>query len=439
VVGGLIYEYWGTIWPAMQAVFKAFCDNVGKAASGLGKILLGAVTFDIAKVKEGLVEVAHAFAEGAKQVGESFKPRITTSSEQVASAKTAGDELGKAEAAARARALMAEEDRTRKLTLQAQRAGQAAEILELTDHTSKVVALKKKEAKLLGDLAKAKTGAEKAALRSALADTRNEYEHSFAEESKSRAKFDANTLKASKKFQSLSAKEQKRFLSSHTAALVGSMKTESDVREEAALAELQREIDTDNTFLAEQERFGTAYATINKAMHNSILTQSQTATNELEQLTQSKNSTLKGIGKAAAATNIAIKTAEGALAAYAGFCQIPIVGPALGIAAAGAVTAFGIEREAQVLGAAQGGLVTGGTRGIDSVPAMLTPGELVAPAKNFDEVVNAVADRRLGGRGDGPPQEVKHTITIDFKGSASQVLTAQINQDKALGRYRGRQ
>jgi hypothetical protein len=40
---------------------------------------------------------------------------------------------------------------------------------------------------------------------------------------------------------------------------------------------------------------------------------------------------------------------------------------------------------------AKGGVVTGGISGRDSVPAMLMPGELVTPAKNFDEVVNAVS------------------------------------------------
>jgi len=48
---------------------------------------------------------------------------------------------------------------------------------------------------------------------------------------------------------------------------------------------------------------------------------------------------------------------------------------------------------------AKGGVVTGGISGRDSVPAMLMPGELVAPAKNFDEVVNAVSAQREGSNG----------------------------------------
>jgi hypothetical protein len=438
IVAYEVYEHWGVIWPAAQAIFKAFCDNVGRAAAGVGKILMGAFLFDIGKIKEGLAEVSKAFVDGAKQVGDSFKPRITTSAEQKESAKKAGEELGKTEAAARARALMAEEDRARKLEFAAKKAAREAEISELFHHSAQVVSLKKREAKLLSDLSKSHYAAEKTALRQALAENERELEAAEKREEKSRTKFRTQLTKESKKFNQLSASEQRRFLAAHEAELVSSMKTEADIRNEAALQELQKQIDSDNQELAEAEKFGKAYAAIHKAMRDSMLTEAQSSFDQLEQLTQSKNSTLKGIGKAAASANIAIKTAEGALAAYAGFCQIPIIGPALGIAAAGAVTAYGIEREAQVMGAAKGGLITGGIPGADSVPAMLTPGELVAPKQNFDEVVNAVADRRAG-QASGPPQEVNHVITIDFKGQASQILTAQINQDKALGRYRGKQ
>jgi hypothetical protein len=72
------------------------------------------------------------------------------------------------------------------------------------------------------------------------------------------------------------------------------------------------------------------------------------------------------------------------------------VGPALGAAAAAALTAFGVEQAGKVLAANTGGRVPVGigSAGIDSVPAVLTPGELVVPNQNFDEVVNAVAAAR---------------------------------------------
>jgi hypothetical protein len=87
------------------------------------------------------------------------------------------------------------------------------------------------------------------------------------------------------------------------------------------------------------------------------------------------------------------------MAVYANFqtaIPYPPVSIPLGIAAAGAVIAYGGERISGVLAAAEGGLISGGIPGVDSVPAMLMPGELVTPARNFEEVVNAVANQRAG-------------------------------------------
>jgi hypothetical protein len=78
---------------------------------------------------------------------------------------------------------------------------------------------------------------------------------------------------------------------------------------------------------------------------------------------------------------------------YKGFATIPIIGPALGVAGAAAAVAFGAERISQVTAAADGGLIEGGVQGRDSVPALLMPGELVVPRRNFNDVVGAVQNQ----------------------------------------------
>ena len=140
---------------------------------------------------------------------------------------------------------------------------------------------------------------------------------------------------------------------------------------------------------------------INKALNNSELEGARQAAGQLVQLTQSKNNTLKSIGKAAALTQIGIDTAKGATAAYASLAPIPFVGPALGIAAAAALIAFGVEQAGQVLAANKGGIVPRnlGIPGQDSVSSLLTPGELVVPEQNFEEVVGAVAAQRASQGG----------------------------------------
>ena len=78
----------------------------------------------------------------------------------------------------------------------------------------------------------------------------------------------------------------------------------------------------------------------------------------LSQLMQSKSKTLFEIGKKAAASEAAIATGLGAIKAYQSLAGIPIVGPALGIAAAAALTAFGMERVRGILSTPFGGGVT---------------------------------------------------------------------------------
>jgi hypothetical protein len=450
VVGLEVYQYWDKIWPAMQAVFKAFVDNVGQAAAGLGKILLGAFRMDIGQIKEGLAQAAEAFAAGAREVAAHVKmPKLFGSDPAAtAEAEKSGRDLASAQAAAAARQLMAEEDRMRALKLQAERATNAAVVLEYEHHTAAVVALKKKEAQLLTSLADEKFRGDKSAVRKALEETQAEYDAAYKKEAKSHDKFTKQYLKNTESFQKLSATEQKRFLSAHQAGLVGSMKTEADIKDEAALEDINREIAADNQQLADQEKFGSAYAGINRAMHNSILQQSKGAFDELSQLTNSKNAQMKAVGKVASGTQVAIKTAEGAISAYSSLAGIPIIGPGLGIGAALALTAYGVEREREIFAAAKGGLLTGGIMGVDSIPVLAQHNELIAPPESFEEVVGSVAAKRaaekqaaagMDGAPERPPQDVNVHVTVGFKGNASQILTVLVNQDKALGRYRGRQ
>lgn len=84
------------------------------------------------------------------------------------------------------------------------------------------------------------------------------------------------------------------------------------------------------------------------------------------------------VGAATRKTAIAGYAAEAGAAAYAATAAIPFVGPALAPAAAATAYAGALAYEA--LGLAEGGLVTGGVMGRDSVHAALMPGEFVVPA-----------------------------------------------------------
>jgi tape measure domain-containing protein len=97
------------------------------------------------------------------------------------------------------------------------------------------------------------------------------------------------------------------------------------------------------------------------------------------------------IGKAAAIAQALVSIPSTAIKAYDSLAGIPYVGPALGAAAAAAAIAAGTAqinkiRSSKFTGFADGGLVEGGIPGVDSVPALLTPGEVVVPQKNFESM-----------------------------------------------------
>lgn len=370
----LLVENWDTIFPAMQAVFITFSKNVIAASQGLANILLGALTLNPLKFKEGLDQITDLFAQGLEEfklLTEENKPEIQTSATP--------EEIAMQAAAARAA---------------------------------------KEEQNAIDEEQRALFREENLIAEEEFAEVLSEFRGTTREEEL--AKLDESQ-------QQELAKVQQQILNKKTAQI------------KAAKDELKRRIDANNKFLVEQQRFGTAFATINAAINSSQVQGLKSATGELASLQQSSSKELKAIGKAAAVAQITINTARAALNIFAGFSTIPFVGPALGIAGAAVAIAFGAEQIGKVTSAQRGGVMTGGVSGIDSIPALLAPGELVVPQSNFDEVVGAVAEARGNrttpeGGGEIADLERSQEVMISFEGEeASQVLTARQNEDRSLG------
>lgn len=211
--------------------------------------------------------------------------------------------------------------------------------------------------------------------------------------------FNNNILASQSAYQALSTQQRDLFAQQSAGKLRTSLETEKSIKLLYAQQQVEQDVKQRNQFLLDEQKFGTAYAMINQQMHTEIYEGSKKAFGELGQLTQSSNAGLKAIGKAAAVANIIIKTGESAMNIFAGFSTIPFIGPALGVAGAAAAIAYGAEQIGTVMGAAEGGLITGGIPNVDSVPVLAQQGELVVPKQNFDEVVGAVSNQRQGGGG----------------------------------------
>jgi hypothetical protein len=429
-----IYEHWNTLWPAMKEIFHTFVNTVTQAAQGLSRVLRGAFHLDMDEIKAGLAQAAQAFVEGAKATGHTVANLFVSTPEQRKVASEAGHQAGNAEGLAQQKALMAAEARTRRLQFDAIHASHEALMLELAGHTKKVVDLKKQEASTLKQMATTESGSERKALQKHLTEIQAEYKKAEANEKKERAAFDKFRLKANADYST-----------AEIAQITATIQTEEDAHHQHQLTLLNDEIASNNTRLEETERYGAAYAKISQFTHQKVITESESSLSQMAQMQQSKNKELKAIGQAASVLDIEIKTAQAALAVYAGFQSLPFgLGIPIGLAAAAVVEAYGQEQAATVLGLSQGGMVPFGMGkpGIDSVPIMGMPGELMAPPQNFEEVVGSVAAKRLGEKQladtqTGPAQPTNVRVIVELKGQAARMLQVQAVQDKALGTYRG--
>lgn len=275
-------------------------------------------------------------------------------------------------------------------------------------------------------------------LKATLADLTTIQQEAFADDAAQEEQFAIQIQEAAR------TSDDKKFINkkTHYESLkkehAKSILTETQAERAYLSADLADNIANYNTKLVETQKYGKTYAELNSLMHSNEYNAAKNTGQQLVALTQSRNETLKTIGKAAAITNIITQTAQAAMSIFAGWSTIPYVGYALGIAGAAAAVAFGAEQVGTVLGANQGGVYSGGIAGRDSIPALYTHGELVVPEQNFEEVINAVAVSRSnesGGSSSGAVAQGTSTVKVELElvGELSQIVTAKQIEDRNLG------
>lgn len=204
-----------------------------------------------------------------------------------------------------------------------------------------------------------------------------------------------------------------------------------DAENRVAAERLAKDLKDKSLRKEEEIKYGKAVAEARAIFRSQDFNDTMTVLGNLSTLQRSKNKEMFEIGKAAAMAQAVVNIAQGVTEAWK---MGPILGPigAAAVIAAGAVQIGTIG--GQTLGMAEGGIVTGGIPGRDSVPILGMPGELMVPTKNFDEVVNAVASARvteqMGGL-NNPGGAVE--VLIGFKDSAFEIIETQLVRRRAIG------
>ena len=422
---GLAVDWEGTT-SLIADLFKIMVEKVVSLAGALGTVLAGVFTLDTDKISKGVGEVADVFKSKSDEVE-----------------KSAAKEVEAVRTSTEASVAIHEEGANRRLAIQQQTEEESFKNAEAfrAQRAEQLEAAKEEDAERLL--------AEREEKRAAKAeqdeiDALLEEERNLADYELRAANFQAlldQSATFQEQFNGLDDLQRQKL----KLELLKSIETDKTIKQKAAKDELDAKIKSQNNELKSADLHSKAMQAIESVRSSAIYQGQKKAFGELGQLAESENKTLQTIGKAAAIANIGIKTAESAIAIFSGFSTIPIIGYALGIVGAAAAVAFGATQIAKVNAANQGGViqafqgggsVPGGGPNKDSVPAFLTPGELVAPRQNFDEVVNAVASQRNQERGGAvdASETPSANITIGFDGvEASNVLTVKQIEDRAIG------
>ncbi len=389
IVAGVTFLalHWDKVWPEIVATAQASVTFLTELFQGLGQVLEGLFDLDSEKINSGLDQIQGSF-EAAKN---EFIATEREKTEVVTTEAKKQDDVKKA----LADKLAADEKRQQAHLREVRAAEDDLLRLQVAKASEDLINLKGQEIAILKAMDEKRTAEELALLQERLQQVQ-ELEADQAEQDRIRRE-EYNQIKldtdAEIAQQGFDANEQitQRQQAELEKGLLTEKETERKIR-----ADIQKDrIANRNLELEDRKKYGAVIAVVDATLHSTQIQAAKSVSGELVALAQSKNATLKSIGKAASIAQITIATAESAVnIAKSVFAVVPFpfnIPLAAGLAAAR--IAFGAEQISNVVAAREGGVITGGIPGIDSVPALLAPGELVVPERNFDQVVGAVQGR----------------------------------------------
>jgi len=420
-LGAVIYKFSDEVLAGGTAAIKAFVTFVSEAFNGISIIIQGALLLSPSQIQVGLNKIKNAVSDSIDVAKNEYirkKSELDKEKQSALAPPPVIDEKPKAQKRGERDLTKAENELIR---------------LEIEKATKERIDLKKNEIEILKKLDTEQHQSQRQLLKQQLEENRAEQERSRIGDLDNRTQYQTQILAQDADYLALSGEQQAEYQRLYGGSLIAAQQNENEIRLQTINEKQKQEIAENNRFIKDKQKYGVAVASINKVLYSDEVKEFQESSNQMAQLSQSKNATLKSIGKAYALSNIAISTAEMATKAYSSLAGIPLIGPVLGGIAAAAAIAFGAERTADVLAANAGGIVPGSGPNQDSVSAFLTPGELVVPRQNYDEVVNAVASQRAGNGNSG--NDVVAAKLDQLIGIVSQGTTATIttnNQNDPL-------
>jgi hypothetical protein len=426
ILASELYLNWSTVWPRMQAIFGAFADNISALARGVGNVLAGMITFDQARIQSGMEEVKATLSKGWQEATREIKPIEPPPINQDKALKDAADRAARISADAQ----------TRKLA--ALKAENELIALETSNGSAALINLKKQEIELLQKLEDEKYVKQRETILAKLEENRVLQAEQALIDQEQRDLFNQLEFQKTAEFQAMSEEQRKTFFLKNQKELQAQLLTEKTAREKAAKEKVQAEIDENNKLQLERAKHGKAIADLDSFFHSKNMQATSQALGNVASLTRTKNKELFEIGRAAGVAQAIINTAQGITEALK---LGPFIGPALAasIGIAGAVQIATIRSATP--GFAEGGVVTGGIPGVDSVPILAQQGEIVSPARNFDEVIGSVRAQReaekLMARGQTPvnqqPSGVIGEIIISARDNFSEMFEMQLVERQSIG------
>ncbi len=182
------------------------------------------------------------------------------------------------------------------------------------------------------------------------------------------------------------------------AELVGNHYEALRLMQEKALLTNQQAVDKANVKFFDTEKAKQDFEKKTTAQKFTAASQGMDALVELQNV---KSKEAFAVGKAAAIAQTLLSIPESAQKAYGALAGIPIVGPALGAAAAAAAVISGIARLNQIKSAspgfAEGGLVPGNSYSGDAMNIRANSGEMILNKRQQENLFNTIDSGSMGG------------------------------------------